>query len=296
MTYFKNNHYWAIILGGSSGMGLATAQKLASQGMNICILHRDRRSQMKAVEEAFAEIKAKGVKLQSYNVDATRLDKMAETIRDFKAQLQPNEKVRLLLHSIAKGNLKLMVPIKKTDSNPSKNTDSETEKLLHQLQQNIEASHEHHPDALSRQDFNHTLEAMALSVYDWVKVVWEQNLFAEDARIIGLTSEGNQKAWRAYAAVSAAKVALEAICRSIALEFAPYGLRCNVVQAGVTDTPSLRMIPGSDAMKAQSKFRNPYGRLTTPEDVANVIYLLCRKEAAWINGAIIPVDGGERIC
>ncbi|MFK7905822.1 MAG: SDR family oxidoreductase [Chitinophagales bacterium] len=296
MTNFKNKHYWAIILGGSSGMGLATAQKLASEGMNICILHRDRRSQMKAVNEAFEEIKAKGVQLQSYNVDATRLDKMAEVIQDFKAQLQPNEKVRLLLHSIAKGNLKLMAPLQQTESNPSKTTDSSTEKLLHQLQENIEASHQYHPDSLSRQDFNNTLEAMALSLYDWVRVIWMQGLFAEDARIIGLTSEGNQKAWRAYAAVSAAKVALEAICRSIALEFAPYGIRCNVVQAGVTDTPSLRMIPGSETMKAQSKFRNPYGRLTTPQDVANVIYLLCRDESSWINGAIIPVDGGERIC
>lgn len=297
MSYFKNKHYWAVILGGSSGMGLATAQKLASEGMNICILHRDRRSQMKAVEEAFAEIEAKGVRLQTYNVDATRLDKIPEIIADFKARLQPKEKVRLLLHSIAKGNLKLLVPLqKKSSASEISDSNSPTETLLQQLQENIEASQNFHPDSLSRQDFNNTLEAMALSIYDWTKAIWERDLFAEDARIIGLTSEGNQKAWRGYAAVSAAKVALEAICRSIALEFAPYGIRCNVVQAGVTDTPSLRMIPGSEAMKAQSKFRNPFGRLTTPEDVANVIYLLCREESAWINGAIVPVDGGERIC
>ncbi len=296
MNDFKNKYYWAIILGGSSGMGLATAQKLASKGMNICILHRDRRSQMKAVNQAFEEIRAEGVQFQSYNVDATRLDKIGEVLQDFKAQLQPKEKVRMVLHSIAKGNLKLMTPLPESLPSPLKSTDSSTEKLLHQLQENMKATHQYHPNPLSRQDFNNTLEAMALSLYDWVRAVWEQGLFAEDARIIGLTSEGNQKAWRAYAAVSAAKVALEAICRSIALEFAPYGIRCNVVQAGVTDTPSLRMIPGSETMKAQSKFRNPYGRLTTPEDVANVIYLLCREESAWINGAIIPVDGGERIC
>jgi enoyl-[acyl-carrier protein] reductase I len=58
----------------------------------------------------------------------------------------------------------------------------------------------------------------------------------------------------------------------------------------------MRMIPGSESLKAHSLARNPFKRLTTPEDVADVVYLLCKKEAAWINGAIIPVDGGERIC
>ncbi|HJT72820.1 MAG TPA: SDR family oxidoreductase, partial [Chitinophaga sp.] len=102
-------------------------------------------------------------------------------------------------------------------------------------------------------------------------------------------------AWKNYAAVSAAKAALEAISRSIALEFAPVGIRANCVQAGVTDTRSLQMIPGSEQLIEHTKKRNPFQRLTTPEDVANVVYLLCKDEAAWINGAVIPVNGGEHI-
>ena len=97
--------------------------------------------------------------------------------------------------------------------------------------------------------------------------------------------------WPYYAAVSTAKVALEAIVRAMAVELAPYGLRSNIVQAGITDTPSLRMIPGSEELKASAIYRNPFGRLTTPEDVAKVISLLCTDKAAWINGALIPVDG-----
>jgi enoyl-[acyl-carrier protein] reductase I len=95
--------------------------------------------------------------------------------------------------------------------------------------------------------------------------------------------------------VSAAKAALEAITRSIALEYAPFGIRANCIQAGVTDTVSLRRIPGSEALKAHSITRNPFNRLTTPRDVANVVYLLCKDEAAWINGVVLPVDGGEQI-
>ena len=149
---------------------------------------------------------------------------------------------------------------------------------------------------LDNDDFSLTLNAMAISLYDWVKVLFNERLFANDARIISFTSEGNAKAWKNYAAVSAAKVALEAVTRNIALEFAPFGIRANCIQAGVTDTVSLRAIPGGDQLKQQSLVRNPFKRLTTPEDVANVVYLLSKEEAAWINGSIIPVDGGEHIC
>jgi NAD(P)-dependent dehydrogenase (short-subunit alcohol dehydrogenase family) len=128
-----------------------------------------------------------------------------------------------------------------------------------------------------------------------VQDVFQRGLYAADARVFGLTSEGNEVAWKGYAAVSAAKVALEATARSIAAEFGPHGVRCNVLQPGVTDTPALQAIPGSERLKAHSRLRNPFRRLTTPPDVANVVYLLCLPEAAWINGTVIRVDGGERV-
>ena len=113
--------------------------------------------------------------------------------------------------------------------------------------------------------------------------------------MLGLTSEGNTVAWRGYAAVAAAKVALESVSRAIAVEFAPYGIRSNIIQPGVTDTPALRVIPGSGRLKAGARRRNPFGRLTTPEDVADVVYLLSLDEAHWINGALIRADGGEHM-
>ena len=125
--------------------------------------------------------------------------------------------------------------------------------------------------------------------------IFEADLFATDARIISFTSEGNSKAWRSYAAVSAAKVTLEAISRNMALEFAPFGIKVNCIQAGVTDTTSLRMIPGSEQIIKHTLKRNPNKRLTTPEDVANAVYLLTKDEAAWITGTVIPVDGGEHL-
>ena len=123
----------------------------------------------------------------------------------------------------------------------------------------------------------------------------EINAFADDARILGLTSEGNEIAWKGYAAVAAAKCALESVSRAMAVEFAPYGIRSNILQPGITNTAALRLIPGSSHMKASAMARNPYGRITQPEDVANVVGLMVRDEAAWINVTIIRVDGGEHI-
>ena len=56
MKEFEDKNYWALIIGGSSGLGLATAKKLAKHGMNICIVHRNSRAQQKNIDIAFEEI------------------------------------------------------------------------------------------------------------------------------------------------------------------------------------------------------------------------------------------------
>ncbi|MEO0900881.1 MAG: SDR family oxidoreductase [Bacteroidota bacterium] len=253
---------WALILGGSSGLGLATALKLASHGYNLCILHRDRRSDMDDIESQFKKIKSRGVQLHAFNADATNPDKVKETL-DAISGILDNHKIKVLVHSIAKGNLK---PMNSEDSS-----------------------------ALNIQDFQLTINAMGISLYQWAKAILNKNLFAQDSRIIAFTSEGSSKAWEGYAAVSAAKASLESIVRSMALEFASQGIRVNCIQAGVTDTKSFRMIPGHDALKEQAARKNPFKRLTTPEDVANAVYLLTLDEAKWINGTLIKVDGGESL-
>ena len=244
-------------------MGLATAKKLAAHGMNICIVHRNSRSQEPEITAEFNKIKAEGIQFVSFNMDAINPEKRQKIINELPKYLCEKGTVRTLVHSIAKGNLKPMIG----DNVPT----------------------------LKNDDFVLTINAMAISLYDWTQAIFEAKLFAEDTRIISFTSEGNTKAWKNYAAVSAAKVALEAISRNIALEFAPFGIRANCIQAGVTDTASLRMIPGSDKIKEHSLLRNPFNRLTLPEDVANAVYLLSKDEASWINGTIIKVDGGESL-
>jgi enoyl-[acyl-carrier protein] reductase I len=150
-------------------------------------------------------------------------------------------------------------------------------------------------EKLTPEDFLLTLDAMAVSWYAWTKDLLDLDLFAPDAMVLAFTSEGNTRPIQNYGAVSAAKAALEAIGRNMALEFAPRGIRVNCIQAGVTETRSFSMIPGSGEIKKFAMKRNPSGRLTLPEDVANVVYLLSREEARWITGTVIKADGGESL-
>jgi len=307
---FKDKNYWALILGGSSGFGLATAKKLSSHGMNICIAHRDRRGAMQRIEKEFEEIRSTGVGFKTFNLDALSEDGRKTVLSELKSEMGDG-KVRLLLHSIAAGSVRLAAPeVKSQQAKPAsllaKKLGIDEEKLQGAVDElfkegsapfaALAAEAKYDSELLlGEEDVANTVYAMGSSLLTWTQELLAGKFFASDARVIGLTSEGNQLAWKGYAAVAAAKCALESISRSIAKEFAPYGIRSNIVQPGVTDTPALRLIPGNEHLSAAALLRNPFGRLTEIEDVANVIHLLASDDAAWINGSIIRVDGGEHI-
>src|SRR5690606_29193619 len=101
MEEFKGQ--WAIILGGSSGLGLACAKKLAAHGMNICIVHRDRKVNLEMFETEVMKMKSFGIDLKTFNQNALNSEVREQIATEFK-----QKDVRLLLHSIAKGSLKQM--------------------------------------------------------------------------------------------------------------------------------------------------------------------------------------------
>jgi len=259
---------WAIILGGSSGFGLATVEKLAMHGMNVAVLYRETAVAERLLKEKFLRLtETFEVNITPFNINA--LDASARNM--FMEQLTnivgKKHCVRLLLHSIARGNLKPLV-LPDVDL--------------------LEDS-----DVLSIEDIRLTTYAMSTSILDWARSLIKAELFQSDARIIGLTSEGAHKYWKGYAAVSIAKASLESLTTYMAVELSKYGLKTNLIQAGITETPSLKKIPESEKLIQIAKERNPMGRITKPSDVANVVYLLCTDEASWINGSLIHVDGGE---
>ena len=260
----KINPRWALILGSSSGFGAAACLALARSGFHIIGVHLDRRATLPNAERVSAQVQAAGCRALFFNVNAADPERRAEVISACRQAFQelPGSAIHTLFHSLAFGTLKPFIAPQ--------------------------------PDAaIKPADMNMTLDVMANSLVYWVQDLFATRLFAANAKVFAMTSAGGHRVWATYGAVSAAKAALESHVRQLAVELAPQGIAVNALRAGVTDTPAARRIPGSDVMFQRALQSNPGGRLTTPEDVAELLVSLSLCNSPWMTGNAIGVDGGE---
>ena len=140
-------------------------------------------------------------------------------------------------------------------------------------------------------DFTFALNVRAF--FDLVKSLTPQ--LGDGSTIVALSSEGAMHAFPHYGLVGASKGALESLCRHLALELAPRGIRVNVLSPGTVLTQAIDAFPDKDARVAEAIARSPRGRLTTPEEVAYAAHFLCSDASSGINGQTLVVDGGQRI-
>jgi NAD(P)-dependent dehydrogenase (short-subunit alcohol dehydrogenase family) len=257
---------WAVVLGASSGFGAAISRRLAEAGFSIFGVHLDRRATLGLVDEVCADIESAGGQAVFFNINASAeekrrnaIDKMKETLEDGP----PSPPVTTLVHSLAFGTLKPFV------GSPE--------------------------DVITKPQMDMTLDVMAHSLVYWTQDLFQAGLLARGSKVFAMTSSGGERVFPFYGGVSAAKAALESHIRQLALELAPHGISANSIRAGVTDTPALRKIPGNDRLIEEATRKNPSGRLTQPEDVAEAIAALSLTESHWITGNVIGVDGGENI-
>ena len=257
---------WALVLGASSGFGAATSRALAEAGMNIFGVHLDPRSRLHRAKEVIADIEASGSQAVFFNTNAASarrrgrvLDQIEEALAD-----DPADGVHIMLHSLAFGSL---LPFIAEDPE----------------------------EAINESQMEMTLRVMAHTLVYWVQDMVRRDLLPRGSRIYALSSGGAERMAPNYGAVSAAKAALESHMRQLTLEVGSLGIAVNCLRPGVTDTPALRAIPGHEAYMEEALKRNPGGRLTTPQDVAQTLVVLADPAITWISGAVIPVDGGESI-
>ena len=94
-------------------------------------------------------------------------------------------------------------------------------------------------------------------------------------------------------AYTASKGAVLALTRSLAVQFAPHGVRTNAILPGPVETPLLmEWLLKDEAAKQLRLARNPTGRFGKPEEIVAMAVYLASDESAWTNGASLVIDGG----
>jgi NAD(P)-dependent dehydrogenase (short-subunit alcohol dehydrogenase family) len=151
-----------------------------------------------------------------------------------------------------------------------------------------------------RSDFRH------LSDEAWDRV-WKTNLdgtvrcareafdllkASGNASVINLSSVMATKHTRQMAVYSATKGAVSALTRSLAVEYAPYGIRVNALAPGYVETALIGRYLQNPMIAKALLTQTPLRRFGTPQDIAHAALFLASDEAAYITGASLNVDGG----
>ena len=110
-------------------------------------------------------------------------------------------------------------------------------------------------------------------------------------RVVNISTDCAQ-VFGAQISYGASKAAMEAYTRSIALEAAPHGITVNAIAPGPVETRQASQDP--ELMERVNR-DIPLGRWGQPEDIANAVLFFCSRQADWITGQVVKVDGGHMI-
>ena len=151
---------------------------------------------------------------------------------------------------------------------------------------------------------NHEGAALSLDEADWA-LVYEVNfafalklsraairlmLLSGGGRLIHLSSAAARLGGRGQLNYAVAKAALERLTRGLAMEVGPKGILINAVAPGIIVSPMAQRVISKYPEELLARIASR--RFGQPKDVAEVVAFLAGPEASYINGAIIPVDGG----
>ena len=148
----------------------------------------------------------------------------------------------------------------------------------------------------SEEDFERVMRVNVHSVFLVTKAALPL-LLAARGSIVNIGSVAGSVGVRQRFAYCASKGAVQAMTRQIAVDY-PKELRINCIAPGTVQTP---FVEGylekyhsheKEKVRAELVARQPIGRLGTPEDIASLVRFLCSQEAEFINGAVLPIDGG----
>lgn len=143
---------------------------------------------------------------------------------------------------------------------------------------------------MSENDFNSVVDANLGGAYRVCKRGAQQMLRARRGRIVLVSSVVGLLGSAGQANYAASKAGLVGLARSLARELGSRSITVNVVAPGPVET-DMTAVLGEDRLRALTD-AVPLGRMATPDEIAGVIAFLASDDAAYITGAVVPVDGG----
>lgn len=151
-------------------------------------------------------------------------------------------------------------------------------------------------EAITAEDWDAMMAAHVKGAFLCAQAVLPQMCERGAGVIVTMASDYAVAGLAASAAYAAAKTAIYSLTKSLALEFAPHGIRVNALGPGAIETPMLRAGRSDDEwerFKMTRQERVPMGRLGQPEEVAAVLDFLLGQRSAYLTGQIIHLNGGE---
>jgi 3-oxoacyl-[acyl-carrier protein] reductase len=143
---------------------------------------------------------------------------------------------------------------------------------------------------MSEEDFGAVLDTNLVGSFRVAKRASKGMLRLKRGRIVLISSVVGLTGSAGQANYAASKAGLVGFARSVAREIGSRGITCNVVAPGFVETDMTAVL--TDDRKAEILKQVPLNRYASVEEIAGVVRFLASEEAAYITGAVIPVDGG----
>lgn len=141
---------------------------------------------------------------------------------------------------------------------------------------------------MSDESFDSVMKANTYGPFFLMRWCLKKMLRARSGSIVNISSLAGQTGNAGQINYAASKAALIAMTKSLSMEVGRRGIRVNAVAPGLIETEMIATIPGLEDLKN----RIPLGRLGDPEEVAGAVSFLCSKDASYITGSTLSVNGG----
>jgi enoyl-[acyl-carrier protein] reductase III len=248
----------ALVTGSSRGIGRGIALKLADHGVHVAISYLRDESSAKATLEQVRARGSDGFIVQADVSQPAQVERLFARVRD------------------EFGSLDIFVANARTD------VGTFYEPTM----------------SISLDQWDTAMDSQAKAFLVGVRSA--ASIMPDEGRIIAITYApgGRFGSWQSWAGMGAAKAALEVLCRYFAVALAPRGITVNAISPGWIEDSVLNALPAPVQQMIRDHHQKgwtPMRRLGTPADIGNSIALLCSKEAGFITGQTIAVDGGASL-